>query len=173
MRPHAPQIGRTSAAGKPLGPETRQSLFPRASCGIERPKFAPENPDNVEINARRALKDIAMKAEIHPNYHTIKVVMTDGTEFTTRSTYGKEGDTLNLDIDSKSHPAWTGGQQQILDRGGRVSRFQKKFSGLMKKKPARIRSKRKRPCHTGAFCFEGTILKRDEIGLNHHRALDS
>lgn len=74
-----------------------------------------------------------MKSEIHPKYHTIKVVMTDGTEYTTRSTYGSEGDTLNLDIDSKSHPAWTGGTQQILDRGGRVSRFQKKFSGFLKK----------------------------------------
>jgi large subunit ribosomal protein L31 len=78
-------------------------------------------------------KGYAMKAEIHPNYHNIKVVMTDGSEFVTRSTYGKEGDTLNLDIDSKSHPAWTGGTQQLLDRGGRVSRFQKKFSGLLKK----------------------------------------
>ena len=45
-----------------------------------------------------------MKAEIHPNYHTITVVMTDGTEYQTRSTWGKEGDKLNLDIDSKSHP---------------------------------------------------------------------
>jgi large subunit ribosomal protein L31 len=70
-----------------------------------------------------------MKAEIHPNYHNITVVMTDGTEYQTRSTWGKEGDKLNLDIDSKSHPAWTGGSQQLLDRGGRVSRFQKKFSG--------------------------------------------
>ena len=50
-----------------------------------------------------------MKAEIHPDYHTIKVVMTDGTEFLTRSTWGKAGDTMNLDIDPKSHPAWTGG----------------------------------------------------------------
>jgi large subunit ribosomal protein L31 len=73
-----------------------------------------------------------MKSEIHPNYHTIKVVMTDGTEFTTRSTWGKEGDVMNLDIDPKSHPAWTGGQQQLLDRGGRLSRFQKKFSGFLK-----------------------------------------
>lgn len=73
-----------------------------------------------------------MKPEIHPNYHMVKVVMTDGTEFTTRSTWGKEGDTLHLDIDPKSHPAWTGGQQHLLDRGGRVSRFQKRFSGLMK-----------------------------------------
>jgi large subunit ribosomal protein L31 len=52
-----------------------------------------------------------MKLDLHPDYHTIKVVMTDGTEFTTRSTWGKEGDTMHLDIDPKSHPAWTGGQQ--------------------------------------------------------------
>ena len=57
-----------------------------------------------------------MKAEIHPEYHTITVVMTDGTEYQTRSTWGKAGDKLNLDIDSKSHPAWTGGTQQMLDR---------------------------------------------------------
>ena len=73
-----------------------------------------------------------MKTDIHPEYHMIKVVMTDGTEFMTRSTYGKDGDTLNLDIDPKSHPAWTGGQQTILDRGGRVSRFNQKFSFLKK-----------------------------------------
>src|SRR6202165_4311452 len=49
-----------------------------------------------------------MKAEIHPEYHMITVVMTDGTEYQTRSTWGKAGDKLNLDIDSKSHPAWIG-----------------------------------------------------------------
>ena len=73
-----------------------------------------------------------MKSDIHPDYHTIKIVMTDGSEFTTRSTWGKEGDVMHLDIDPKSHPAWTGGQQHLLDRGGRVSRFQKKFSGFLK-----------------------------------------
>jgi len=71
-----------------------------------------------------------MKAEIHPDYHTIKVVMTDGTEFATRSTWGKEGDVMQLDIDPKSHPAWTGGSAQLMDRGGRVSRFNKRFEGL-------------------------------------------
>jgi large subunit ribosomal protein L31 len=76
----------------------------------------------------------AMKPDIHPDYHTVKVVMTDGTEFTTRTTWGKPGDKLQLDIDPKSHPAWTGGQQNLLDRGGRVSRFQKKFGGLGGKK---------------------------------------
>jgi large subunit ribosomal protein L31 len=74
-----------------------------------------------------------MKTEIHPDYHNITVVMTDGSEYQTRSTWGKEGDKLNLDIDPRSHPAWTGGTTQILDRGGRVSRFQKKFSGFLKK----------------------------------------
>jgi len=73
-----------------------------------------------------------MKADLHPDYHTITVKMTDGSEFTTRSTWGKEGDVLALDIDPKSHPAWTGGQQQLMDRGGRLSRFQKKFSGFLK-----------------------------------------
>jgi large subunit ribosomal protein L31 len=71
-----------------------------------------------------------MKPDTHPNYHSVTVKMTDGTEFTTRTTWGKKGDTLHLDIDPKSHPAWTGGHQQLLDRGGRLSRFQKKFAGL-------------------------------------------
>jgi large subunit ribosomal protein L31 len=75
-----------------------------------------------------------MKQDIHPDYHTIKVVMTDGTTYTTRSTWGKEGDTMNLEIDSKSHPAWTGGQQRIMDTGGRVAQFQKRFAGFGLKK---------------------------------------
>ena len=73
-----------------------------------------------------------MKAGIHPDYHPIKVTMTDGSEYTTRSTWGKAGDNLQLDIDPKTHPAWTGGQQQLVDRGGRLSRFQKKFAGFIK-----------------------------------------
>ena len=55
--------------------------------------------------------------------------MTDGTQFETKSTCGKEGDTLKLDIDSKSHPAWIGGSQKVLDKG-RVSKFFKKFKNL-------------------------------------------
>lgn len=71
-----------------------------------------------------------MKKDIHPDYHMITVTMTDGTTFQTRSTYGKEGDTLTLDIDPNTHPAWTGGGQQLVDRGGRVSRFKQKFGNL-------------------------------------------
>jgi large subunit ribosomal protein L31 len=75
----------------------------------------------------------AMKQDIHPDYHFITVVMTDGTTYKTRSTLGKEGDTLNLDIDPKTHPAWTGGGHQLLDRGGRVSRFNAKFGAFTRK----------------------------------------
>ncbi len=70
-----------------------------------------------------------MKKDIHPDYHDITVVMTDGSKYKTRSTMGKAGDTLKLDIDPKSHPAWTG-QHRILDSGGQVARFNKRFSGL-------------------------------------------
>ena len=76
--------------------------------------------------------DKPMKKDIHPNYHRIKVVMTDGTEFFTYSTYGAEGDTLKLDIDPKTHPAWTGGGHQLIDRGGRLTRFKRKYEGFLK-----------------------------------------
>ncbi len=67
-----------------------------------------------------------MKDGIHPDYHEITVIMTDGSEFKTRSTYGEKGGTLRLDIDPKSHPAWTG-QHRLLDSGGQVAKFSKKF----------------------------------------------
>src|SRR6185436_20394373 len=60
-----------------------------------------------------------MKEKIHPAYHKITVVMTDGTTFETKSTWGKEGAQMRLDIDPKTHPAWTG-VRQTIDRGGRV-----------------------------------------------------
>jgi large subunit ribosomal protein L31 len=75
-----------------------------------------------------------MKKEGHPDYHMIKVQMTDGTVFETRSTWGKEGDTMVLDIDPLAHPAWTGGQQRLLDAGGQVAKFNKRFGGLSLKR---------------------------------------
>jgi large subunit ribosomal protein L31 len=71
-----------------------------------------------------------MKDGIHPDYHFIEVKLTDGSTYRTRSTYGKEGDTLQLDIDPNTHPAWTGGSGQLLDRAGRVSKFNNKFAGI-------------------------------------------
>jgi len=63
------------------------------------------------------------------------VVMTDGTEFQTRSTAGKPGHKIALDIDPKTHPAWTGGGQHLIDRGGRLSRFKSKFDSFLGQKP--------------------------------------
>ncbi|MEO5335506.1 MAG: 50S ribosomal protein L31 [Magnetospirillum sp. WYHS-4] len=70
-----------------------------------------------------------MKQDIHPDYHDITCVMTDGTTFTTRSTWGKPGDTMKLDIDSKSHPAWTG-VHRLMDSGGQLAKFNKKFKSF-------------------------------------------
>ena len=70
-----------------------------------------------------------MRRSGSPNYHNIKVEMTDVTQFETKSTWGSEGDVLKLEIDPKSHSAWTGGKQKILDKG-RVSKFNKKFQNF-------------------------------------------
>ena len=58
-----------------------------------------------------------MKKDKHPNYHTINVVMTDGTKFETKSTWGKEGDTMSLDIDPLSHPCLLYTSPSPRDRG--------------------------------------------------------
>jgi len=74
-----------------------------------------------------------MKQGIHPEYHDITVVMTDGSSFQTRSTWGKPGDTMRLDIDPKSHPAWTG-VQKLMDTGGQIAKFNKRFGSFGLKK---------------------------------------
>lgn len=71
-----------------------------------------------------------MKKDIHPDYHVIAVRMTDGTVFQTRTTWGKEGDQMALEIDPLAHPAWTGGSAKLMDTGGRVSKFKNKYAGL-------------------------------------------
>lgn len=71
-----------------------------------------------------------MKKDIHPNYHFIDVKLLNGDVVKMRSTYGKEGDVMTLDIDPSVHPAWTGGGQRLMDTGGRVSKFKKKFEGF-------------------------------------------
>jgi len=71
-----------------------------------------------------------VKSGIHPDYHLIDVKMTDGTVVQMKTTWGKEGDTMNLEIDPLSHPAWTGGGTRLMDTGGRVSKFKNKYAGL-------------------------------------------
>jgi len=70
-----------------------------------------------------------MKKDTHPKYHEITVVMTDGSSFQTRSTWGKPGATMKLDIDPKSHPAWTG-VHRLMDTGGQLAKFKNRFKNL-------------------------------------------
>jgi len=72
-----------------------------------------------------------MKKGIHPAYKTIDIVMTDGSTFKTRSCY--KGEKMVLEIDSKSHPFYTG-KQMLLDTAGRVDRFNKRMEKTMGKK---------------------------------------
>ncbi|MAF67981.1 MAG: 50S ribosomal protein L31 [Micavibrio sp.] len=76
-----------------------------------------------------------MKAETHPDYHTIKVVMTDGTTYETRSTWGKEGDELRLDVDPLTHPAWQGGTGRVIEKG-QLSKFEKRFGSFLSSEKA-------------------------------------
>ena len=71
-----------------------------------------------------------MKAGIHPDYHEITVVNTDGTEFKTRSTYGKAGDKLRLDVDPKTHPAWNKGGYMVMENVGQMDKFKKRFGNF-------------------------------------------
>ena len=67
-----------------------------------------------------------MKADIHPNYQDLTVRCSCGSELHTRSTLadGK----VSIEVCSKCHPFFTG-QQKIIDTGGRVDRFHKRFGG--------------------------------------------
>ncbi len=68
------------------------------------------------------------KQGIHPEYHNITIRMTDGTEYQSRSCWGKEGDKLILDIDPLVHQAWVGGVN--LRKTGQMEKFSNKFSFL-------------------------------------------
>ena len=67
-------------------------------------------------------------AGIDPKQHIVNVIMTDGTKFEILTTWGKEGDTLRLDVDPKNHPAWQDkGQSFVNVNDERVTKFKKKF----------------------------------------------
>ena len=70
-----------------------------------------------------------MKKGIHPDYHEITYVMTDGSEHKVRTTWGKPGDVMRLEIDTKSHPVWTG-VRRLVDTGGQLSKFKSKYGNF-------------------------------------------
>jgi len=64
-----------------------------------------------------------MKPDIHPKYAEIKATCSCGNVIITRSTLGEN---IHLDVCSACHPFYTG-KQKIVDSGGRVERFRKRF----------------------------------------------
>ncbi len=68
-----------------------------------------------------------MKPDIHPELRDVTILMTDCSEFVTRSTM--KATSLRLDIDPKSHPAWTGATGRVRETG-RLAKFKGKYAGL-------------------------------------------
>ena len=66
-----------------------------------------------------------MKAELHPNYKIVTVLCACGETFQTGTT--KNVDVIKVDICSKCHPFFTG-KQKLVDTGGRVDKFKKRYS---------------------------------------------
>ena len=64
-----------------------------------------------------------MKADIHPAYTAIKVTCSCGNVIETRSTLGRD---IHVDVCSQCHPFYTG-KRKIIDSGGRVERFRRRF----------------------------------------------
>ena len=69
-----------------------------------------------------------MRADIHPKYSEVSVTCSCGNTFKTRSTLTED---LRLDVCSNCHPFYTG-KHKILDTGGRVDKFNKRFAGARK-----------------------------------------
>jgi large subunit ribosomal protein L31 len=67
-----------------------------------------------------------MKPEIHPEYNDIKVVCSCGNKFATRSTLVLDEKDLLIEVCSSCHPFYTG-KQKIIDSGGRVDKFKKRY----------------------------------------------
>ena len=73
------------------------------------------------------------RKNIHPEMHEVSIVLADGTNFTVKTTHGKEGDVIKLDVDPTNHPAWRSEQGTFLNANNdRVSKFKKKYGDAFK-----------------------------------------
>ncbi len=68
-----------------------------------------------------------MKSDIHPSYHTVKVVCSCGNTFETKSTTAK--DEMHVEVCSSCHPFYTG-KQKIVDTAGRVEKFNSRYAAF-------------------------------------------
>jgi large subunit ribosomal protein L31 len=91
--------------------------------------FFVATPESHRYTARlfrcgRAKASAVMKDGIHPEYKEITVTCSCGNTFHTRSTLGHD---LQIEVCSNCHPFYTG-KQKIVDTGGRVDKFRKKYA---------------------------------------------
>ena len=86
-------------------------------------RFTPCHRGNA-TRVPRISRRQTLKQGIHPDYHAVQVTCSCGNTFVTRSTYN--GDHMTVDVCSNCHPFYTG-KQKILDTGGRVARFEKRY----------------------------------------------
>ncbi len=106
-----------------------------------------------------------MKPDIHPKYQVTTVTCSCGNTFTTKST--APGGTIHADVCSNCHPFYTG-KQKILDTGGRVARFEKRFGKTPRPAAAGLRSRHR--AAVGSDPHGGTAAGAAERRSNHHRA---
>jgi large subunit ribosomal protein L31 len=88
---------------------------------LDHPVAGPYTSRPTFVDASKAT---AMKSGIHPDYKAIQVTCSCGNSFETRSTLGQD---LQIEVCSNCHPFYTG-KQKIVDTGGRVDRFRKKYA---------------------------------------------
>lgn len=67
-----------------------------------------------------------MKKGIHPEYNEIKVVLSDGSEFTTRSTMNPSGGVYKSEVDSKNHPFYNE-DKSFQRKAGQIDKFNRKY----------------------------------------------
>ena len=84
-----------------------------------------------------------MKSEIHPDYQEATFECSCGNKFTTRSTRGD----MHVELCNECHPFFTG-RQKLVDTGGRVERFRRRYEG------AEIKSKAKQKAEAGTASDE-------------------
>ena len=103
------------------------TLYPQ-NGGCAKPRYYTENFLQgtlilIAIKSKRGKVKI-MKKELHPEYVQANVKCVCGNEFVAGST----ATAINVEVCSKCHPFYTGSQKLLLEAGGRVEKFKKKYS---------------------------------------------
>lgn len=68
------------------------------------------------------------RGTVHKDYRPIKIVLTSGEEYEVNSTY--RNDSIKLDIDINTHPAWTGGKRSSGAQVSEIEKFKKRYPNL-------------------------------------------